>query len=125
MNKKVSLLLAAILSLPISAQQQTTSRTDKDAPTTLRSFVHLVVLDVVALDDHGRPAADLNPDDFVVLEDGKPQQVKQFENRVASHGSNASTPAAAPLAANEFRNMPDRVPNAVNIVLLDILIHCF
>src|SRR5579871_4473342 len=122
MNRKATFLLAAILSLPISAQQQTATSPEKDSPATLRANVHLVVLDVVALDDHGHPAADLNRDDFVVLEDGKPQQVKQFEPHIASTTPQPPAESAeTALVANEYKNVPAQVPNAVNVVLLDVL----
>jgi len=112
-------LLAGLLQLPVLAQQQTADSPAKDLPATLRTNVHLVVLDVVAMDDHGHPAADLSRDDFVVLEDGKPQQVKQFERRMSSSAP-PSEPAAS-LTPNEYRNVPAQVPNAVNIILLDML----
>jgi VWFA-related protein len=119
MNKKMVFLLAVLLQLPVLAQKQTADSQEKDSPATLRTNVHLVVLDVVAMDDHGHPAADLNRDDFVVLEDGKPQQVKQFERRMSSSAP-PSEPTAS-LSPNEYRNVPVQVPNAVNIILLDTL----
>ena len=119
MHKRMIFLLAGLLQLPVLAQQQTADSPAKDLPATLRTNVHLVVLDVVAMDDHGHPAADLSRDDFVVLEDGKPQQVKQFERRMSSSAP-PSEPAAS-LTPNEYRNVPAQVPNAVNIILLDML----
>ncbi len=119
MNKKIVFLLAVLLQLPVLSQQQSADSQAKDSPATLRTNVHLVVLDVVAMDDHGHPASDLDRDDFVVLEDGKPQQVKQFERRMSSSAP-PSEPAAS-LAPNEYRNVPAQVPNAVNIILLDML----
>src|SRR5262249_23308729 len=91
---------------------------------------HLVVVDVVAMDDHGHQVTDLGRDDFVVLEDGKPQAVKQFDPHVASvaPAPAAETAEAAPVAsadkkaaASEFKNVPAQVPNAVNVILLDVL----
>lgn len=119
MNKRIVFLLAVLLQLPMLSQQQSADSQAKDSPATLRTNVHLVVLDVVAMDDHGHPAADLDRDDFVVLEDGKPQQVKQFEPRMSS-GAPPSEPTAS-LAPNEYRNVPVQVPNAVNIILMDTL----
>jgi len=124
MNKRILFFLLAALSLSVLAQQQPTNDKDKDKKeatqpaTTLRTNVHLVVLDVVALDDHGHPDANLNRDDFVVLEDGKPQEIKQFERSMASTGP---VEVSKPLAPNEYRNVPAEVPNAVNVVLLDML----
>ena len=40
------------------------------------SDVRLVDLTVAVLDDEGRPLTDLGPEDFEVLEDGEPQEVK-------------------------------------------------
>jgi VWFA-related protein len=119
MNKGKLFLLVAILQISGLAQQQTADKKQADPTVTFRSNVHLVVLDVVALDDHGRPASDLRQDDLVVLEDGKPQQVRQFEKRMAASAS-LSQPDS-PLAPNEYRNMPAQLPNAVNVVLLDML----
>ena len=120
MNRKISFLLAAILSLPISAQQQQADKQQENP--TIKTSAHLVVVDVVATDDHGHLVTNLNRDDFVVLEDGKPQQVKQFEPHIAS----ATPPLPAEsgetaLVANEYKNVPAQVPNAVNIILLDLL----
>src|SRR5262249_6007484 len=100
MNKRLLFLLAAFaLSLSVLAQPQSTAaQNEATSSTTIRSNVHLVVLDVVALDDHGHPAADLNRDDFVVLEDGKPQEIKQFERSMASSGL---VETSKPLAPNE------------------------
>ncbi|HET9285094.1 MAG TPA: VWA domain-containing protein [Candidatus Angelobacter sp.] len=124
MNKRILFFLLAALSLSVFSQQQQTSDKDKNKneatqpATTLRANVHLVVLDVVALDDHGHPDANLNRGDFVVLEDGKPQEIKQFERSMASTGP---VETSKPLAPNEYRNVPAQVPNAVNVVLLDML----
>ncbi|HEY1936310.1 MAG TPA: VWA domain-containing protein [Candidatus Angelobacter sp.] len=119
MNKKFLLLLIVLSQLLLLAQQQSDAKNEQAPSTTFRANVHLVVLDVVALDDHGRPASDLNRDDFVVMEDGKPQPLKQFERRMSSFAATAES--NVPLSPNEYRNVPAQVPNAVNVILLDML----
>jgi VWFA-related protein len=121
MDKKVLFLLVAMFQLPALALQQPGDKDKTNPPVTLRMSTHLVVLDVVATDDRGHPSADLNREDFTVLEDGKPQEVKQFERRMSSGTPSLSESPDAPLPPNEYRNVPAQVPNAVNIILLDML----
>lgn len=45
---------------------------------TFASRSELVVLSATAVDDRGRPVTNLKPQEFTVLEDGKPQQVLHF-----------------------------------------------
>ena len=48
-------------------------------PLTLQVDAKLVSLDVVVTDAHGQPVAGLTRDDFTVLEDGRPQTVRDFD----------------------------------------------
>jgi VWFA-related protein len=48
-------------------------------PATFRSSVNVVVLNVTALGRDGKPIQTLTKDDFIILEDGKPQQLKSCE----------------------------------------------
>jgi VWFA-related protein len=54
-------------------------------PFRLTVNARVVVLDVVVTDKHGKlvSRADLKRDDFTILEDGKPQQMRSFETPVA------------------------------------------
>ena len=48
------------------------------AQRVFRSSVDLVHFGVVVTDKHGAPVLDLTPDDFEIVEDGKPQAIKFF-----------------------------------------------
>ena len=66
--------------------------------------IDLVEVEAVVTDRRGRPVPDLGPDDFEVLEDGRPVEVRHFavmapeEARVAAGGS-AESGATSPEAA--------------------------
>jgi VWFA-related protein len=48
------------------------------APQPFRTGINFVRVDVIVTDRQGNPVLDLKPEDFTVLEDGKPQAVEQF-----------------------------------------------
>src|SRR5436305_11334981 len=84
--------------------------------SVLRATTRLVVLDVVALDEKGQPVKDLTVDDFIVLEDGKPQKISDF----SFHQPGAAVePARAP-APGIISNAPQFSSNScLNVILLD------
>ena len=55
---------------------------DPNAPPTQPTFrtgINFVRVDAIVTDKQGRPVADLKPEDFEVLEDGKPQSIETFK----------------------------------------------
>ncbi|MFP5235299.1 MAG: VWA domain-containing protein [Acidobacteriota bacterium] len=79
-----------------------------------------VLLDVVAMDKHGRPIHGLKASDFRITEDGKPQQITSFEEHTAQAA--ASMPAPPQLPPNTFTNFqPVPVTNAYTAIVLDAL----
>ena len=62
-------------------------------PPAFRSSTTLVPIDVRVLDAKGQPIVDLRQDEFVVLEDGKPQPIRHF----AATGITTSEPAGTPV----------------------------
>jgi VWFA-related protein len=76
---------------------------------TFPSGVELITVDVVVVDGKGRPVRGLTREEFVVEEDGRPQEIASFE-AVAAPEEPAPAPAAAPIptgpASNERRS-PD------------------
>jgi len=72
----LALVLAAFLAASPRAQQPAAAPAPSrpDQPI-FRLSVSLVQLDVVVTDRHGRHVTTLGPDDFVVYQDGRPQQV--------------------------------------------------
>ena len=72
----LALVLAAFVAASLRAQQSAAvpGPSRQDQPI-FRLSVSLVQLDVVVTDHHGRHVTTLGPDDFVVYQDGRPQQV--------------------------------------------------
>jgi VWFA-related protein len=70
----------------IETRTKNEKRTNRDEDV-VRVDTNLVVTDLLVLDKQGRPVQALTRDDFVVTEDGKPQQVGSF-----SLGDSATVP---------------------------------
>jgi VWFA-related protein len=68
-------LLLFLSTLGVSAQEEP-SATNRDK--IFRVSVDLVQVDAVVTDKDGRPVDDLTADDFIVLQDGKPQEITSF-----------------------------------------------
>ncbi len=91
-----------------------------DPIPVLRTTTRLVVVDVVALDEHNVPVTDLQAKDFTVLEENKPQQVRVFSFQHPT--SEVATASRPKLPANVFTNSPSyRVNSSFNVILLDAL----
>jgi VWFA-related protein len=98
---------------------------EKSAPvyesaTVLKTITRLVVVDVVATDKNG-PARGLSRENFTILEDGKPQQIRVFnfqEPRPEAGPVAGAQPAKPP--ENLYTNIPSyHVDSSLNVVLLD------
>jgi VWFA-related protein len=82
--------------------------------TTLQVYSRLTVLDVTATDASGRPVQGLQESDFTILEDGKPQPIRSFEEVVEE----GVPPRLLP--PHTYTNLqPENASAAVNILLLD------
>ena len=68
LRRVVALLVSYFLALPALPQD-----------TTFRTTVKLVVVDCIVTDKNGRPIETLTKDDFLIFEDGKPQQLRTAE----------------------------------------------
>ena len=68
----LGLIFLATLGLPCVAQQQQQSY-------TFKSRTEMVLVNATVRDKSGRFIRDLKQDDFVLLEDGKPQQIASFD----------------------------------------------
>jgi VWFA-related protein len=86
-------------------------------PPRFTAGVDLVQIDVSVLDRHGAPVTGLSADDFVVLENGKPQQIRGF--------ASIAVPPPIALPAAWLRDIgPDVVSNAAEtrrfvVILMD------
>ncbi len=84
-NALAALLVAILAVRPAASQEPPPTNSDVVLPVA----TEVVRLDVVVTEKGGRPRGDLKPADFVVLEDGQPQPIVQFE-------AYATVPVAAP-----------------------------
>src|SRR5579883_2525950 len=87
MKSKIQILSVAALALAAFGQQ---------APVVFKSSTSLVVLDVTVRDRAGKEIADLKKEDFVVMEDGKPQSIAVFERQKLAGDPLPAVPAEAP-----------------------------
>ena len=114
-------LLASACAYSQAAESGATQKKDLvsyQAQTVLRATTHLVVVDAVVLDEKGQPIPDLTVDDFMVLEDGKPQKISDFSFH---HPGSTGAPVRQP-AANIISNAPQFSSNScLNVILLDAI----
>jgi VWFA-related protein len=105
------------------AASQETPGTVYKSPAVLKANSRLVIVDVVATNKNDEPITDLQPKDFTVLEDGKPQQVRSFsfQQPVAVDVKPGAKPTPRrPLPANVVTNIPEyKSEGSLNVVLLD------
>src|SRR5579859_6925526 len=103
-----------------SAVKSVSPTTTYESGTVLQVHTRLVMIDVIATDDHGHAITDLQAKDFTLLEDGKPQKVRAFgfQHPLAPD----PTMKLPVLPANVFTNLPLFPPSsAMNVILLDVL----
>jgi VWFA-related protein len=99
------LLFASIATLcaasGVGLQQAATSSSynmpgTKNQDQTIRVQVRLVPVDVIVTDDHDRPITDLKKEDFVILDNGQPAEIRHFALQTL-------TPAALALGQQALR----------------------
>src|SRR5262249_27051089 len=75
-------------------------------PTTFRSSVDLVTLEVAVVDRSGKPVVGLSPEDFVVTLDGQTRPVRALNYREVGRDvvSSAAAPAAMAVPAGPAAN---------------------
>jgi VWFA-related protein len=127
----VALVCAAQLALPAGAQEPAQQPPQQPSPAgqqptpVLHVTTRLVQVNVVVQDKKGNPVGGLTKDDFVILDQGKPQTISIF-----SEQSNQAPPATSRAAAtalpppNTFTNRLEEqqgVPSSVSVILLDAL----
>jgi VWFA-related protein len=114
-------LLLCVLAVPCAPQQTPAGE------LVLRTTTRLVTLNVVVRDKSGRAVPGLTAQDFTVLDEGKPQDVRLFqEERRAEPSLQAAAIATrmdlpADLPPNTFTNFRSdtAVPRSASVILLD------
>ena len=97
------------------------ARPQSDGQTPVfRSGAHLVQVNIVVHDSHGKPVDDLKQEDFAITEQGKPQRISFFTVTSADK-SIASPPALPPHIFSNVLAENHEVPTSVTVVLLDLL----
>ena len=86
-----AVLAAALAVLPGHAQQQTGQAqgqsqpqappppTGPDGQPIFRAGINFVRVDVIVTDKNGNPVDNLKPEDFELVEEGKPQKIETFK----------------------------------------------
>jgi VWFA-related protein len=101
---------------------QETPKTIYESATVLKAITRLVVVDVVATNSKGEPITDLTANDFTVLENGTPQQLRFFSFQSGGNAVAFQPSPSRRLPTNVFTNVPDYKPTgALNVILLDAL----
>jgi VWFA-related protein len=94
------------------------------AVATIHARSNLVVVDVVVSDSKKNPVHGLQKSDFVLMEDGKPQVIRNFEEHSASPAAETQIepPPLEKLHPGVFTNKSAAPANGpVNVLLLDYL----
>ncbi|MGO8786802.1 MAG: VWA domain-containing protein [Terriglobia bacterium] len=107
------LVIALFLALPLRAAPQATPD-----QSVIRTETHVVLVNVVVKDKHGKPVADLHRDDFVLLDDGQEQKIALFALEEAGE---TATAASSPPGRLTFTNRPGPNGAAVTAFLFDEL----
>jgi VWFA-related protein len=118
-------------------QPPAVKKADEQSPDVVRVNVNLVQVDATVTDGHGRQVTDLTPEDFEVLDEGRPQKVTHFsyvtQNQIqavsktaepaplviaAPNGKTKTLTVAAPLPPVPLQ--PEQVRRAIALVVDDL-----
>ncbi|HJS59665.1 MAG TPA: VWA domain-containing protein [Vicinamibacteria bacterium] len=115
--KTLRSFVSALLITP-AALAQAPSPSPTPAPPTFAAEIEQVTVDAVVTDKKGMPITDLVPGDFVITEDGKPQEIVNFE-AIKVPDAPAAQPAARPPISTNRR--PEDRTGRTFVVLFDDL----
>ncbi|HYL68222.1 MAG TPA: VWA domain-containing protein [Candidatus Limnocylindria bacterium] len=106
-----------VTATPAAAEHQLLQTAPAGLPEPQRT-TKLVRVSVVVRDSHGNPVGGLTPDDFILLDDGRPQAIQHFTvatNRPVDH---YTPPLEADTYSNRLEDHP-RIPDNATVILLD------
>ena len=81
--------------------------------------VEVVRIEVMVTERRGRAKAGLKQEDFAVFEDGKPQEIVQFQAFARPQRSTPAEPAAPPVAAEDDAEAEDLLPARYVVLVID------
>ena len=116
---RIDMALSLLLLLNFASQLHGQS----EATATIRAQANLVIVDVAVTDARHHPVQHLRANDFTLLEDGIPQQVKLFEEHSAPRPEEiARRPPMPKLPPDYYTNYtPAPADGTVNVLLLDAM----
>ncbi len=109
-------------SQPEKSKPPTQAKTESSETVTFRSTVRRVIVDVVVRDSNNKPVHGLKASDFVVAEDGHPQNILSFDAFDLDKPSISIPPNAPHMPPNHFVNIPatpERGP--LYVILYDLV----
>ena len=113
----ITIAAASVWARPDAVAQQNTGAAEADTTPTIRITSQLKILDVTATDSNGQVVHGLQRSDFTILEDGKPQAIRNFDEI-----SSRWVDAPRYLPANTYTSEQQASPSpAINILLLDLM----
>ena len=114
--KRLCFLLFSLLAAAMLAAQ-TVAPSSGEPSATFKSQLPVVLVDVVATNSHGDPAAGLKNADFQLFENGKRQTIASFEEHKAVAPRPVKLP---PMPPGVFTNYPAvTTADCVNVLLID------
>jgi len=90
----------------------------KQPPPAIRATTRLVQVSVVVHDKHGNPIPDLTKDDFVVLDEKKPQEIRIFSVETNELPVHAPPPLPPDTYTNRIQERGN-VPTSITVILFD------
>jgi VWFA-related protein len=119
----LSSLLVAILSLALTASAQIAPPPRPPAPlptptpqSAVKVTTRIVQVSVTVHDDHGRPVTGLTKDDFILMDEGKRQQITAITEQSNRLVTTAATPTPN-LFTNRFEKGASQAP--LTVIILD------
>lgn len=113
----ITVAAASLWVRPNAVAQQNADAAEADTTPTIRITSQLKILDVTATDSNGQAVHGLQSSDFTILEDGKPQAIRNFDE-ISSRWVDA--PRYLPANTYTSEQQPSPSP-AINILLLDLM----
>ena len=104
------------------SQQQSENQPSAAPAYTLHTRTNLVIEDIIVTDGNHNPVRNLKSSDFTVIEDGRPQHIRSFEEHTTGANTlsrQVTMPRVAPGIFTNFSPAPQNGP--INILLCDTL----